>query len=304
MDGNLERALRVFRRGYIRDLSCPQMIFEDRSYAVHCAVHGGSIEAVEWLVEMMGCRIDSKDGLGRTPLEAAAVDMTAGSNRFAIFRYLMERGADASEIRQLAVAQCVITAAVLGRLPDMAASGGESTQIDAALMNASLLAEPAMRGEDAGGHQGGADGGDGGGGALIMAAGGAGGPGEPARDYPIPLYSAPDGPRQMPPPIVRHDAPYPRGHPPGAGPSAPPSYESVASLPPSGASGGGGSSGSADDDVARDSECVVCFEREINVVLVPCGHYCCCSVCADAMGNEACPVCRAPVEKVVRTYRT
>eukprot|EP00743_Colponemidia_sp_Colp-15_P008945 GILK01009761.1.p1 GENE.GILK01009761.1~~GILK01009761.1.p1 ORF type:complete len:735 (+),score=145.25 GILK01009761.1:27-2231(+) len=54
--------------------------------------------------------------------------------------------------------------------------------------------------------------------------------------------------------------------------------------------------------------CKICFERAINTVLLECGHQVACSVCADALlnssnaNNKICPVCRAPISRVVRTF--
>ncbi|CAN0149941.1 unnamed protein product, partial [Laminaria digitata] len=42
----------------------------------------------------------------------------------------------------------------------------------------------------------------------------------------------------------------------------------------------------------------VCFERKVDCTLVPCGHHCCCLVCAAQF--EQCPVCRADVEQKIR----
>ena len=47
-------------------------------------------------------------------------------------------------------------------------------------------------------------------------------------------------------------------------------------------------------------ECVVCMDGPAQVVFVPCGHACCCSLCAQRLAAEAgtlvhCPLCRATV---------
>ncbi len=66
------------------------------------------------------------------------------------------------------------------------------------------------------------------------------------------------------------------------------------------------------DDEAK--ECVVCKENEKQCLLVPCGHIALCIKCAnerlsrvgadgkDESREEACPVCRRPVERVVRAF--
>ncbi|XP_069578055.1 E3 ubiquitin-protein ligase LRSAM1 isoform X2 [Brachyistius frenatus] len=48
------------------------------------------------------------------------------------------------------------------------------------------------------------------------------------------------------------------------------------------------------------SECVVCMETGSRVIFLPCGHVCCCQVCADALQN--CPLCRAAICQRVRLY--
>jgi len=42
---------------------------------------------------------------------------------------------------------------------------------------------------------------------------------------------------------------------------------------------------------AASAECVVCFENEALVALVPCGHRKVCSGCAERC-NHKCPICR------------
>eukprot|EP01105_Mastigella_eilhardi_P016371 TRINITY_DN3738_c0_g1_i6.p2 TRINITY_DN3738_c0_g1~~TRINITY_DN3738_c0_g1_i6.p2 ORF type:complete len:142 (-),score=33.31 TRINITY_DN3738_c0_g1_i6:528-953(-) len=42
-------------------------------------------------------------------------------------------------------------------------------------------------------------------------------------------------------------------------------------------------------------ECCVCLEHQSNTIFIPCGHLCCCSVCALKL--DKCPQCRAPGAK-------
>lgn len=44
----------------------------------------------------------------------------------------------------------------------------------------------------------------------------------------------------------------------------------------------------------KDRTCVVCLEREREVVLHPCRHYCLCIECSDHL--RQCPICRRPIE--------
>lgn len=43
------------------------------------------------------------------------------------------------------------------------------------------------------------------------------------------------------------------------------------------------------------SECVVCMERTVKIIFIPCGHMCCCSECQHSL--ELCPMCRTDIER-------
>jgi len=49
--------------------------------------------------------------------------------------------------------------------------------------------------------------------------------------------------------------------------------------------------------------CKICFEKQINTVLLECGHAALCSDCAKAITGQPCPFCRRPVSRVIVTYR-
>ena len=53
-------------------------------------------------------------------------------------------------------------------------------------------------------------------------------------------------------------------------------------------------------------ECVVCLSAPSTHIFVPCGHQCCCEVCAkkvmEASTEEACPYCRSPCSFVMRVH--
>ena len=51
--------------------------------------------------------------------------------------------------------------------------------------------------------------------------------------------------------------------------------------------------------VAEENLCVVCSEREKEVILLPCKHRCLCQICADQIGLGLCPMCRAPIEQLI-----
>lgn len=55
-----------------------------------------------------------------------------------------------------------------------------------------------------------------------------------------------------------------------------------------------------------NNECTVCYEAPINTVLYMCGHMCMCYECAvkqwKTPGGGQCPICRAHIRDVIRTY--
>jgi len=83
-------------------------------------------------------------------------------------------------------------------------------------------------------------------------------------------------------------------------------------LQTQGGEGGGRAAGARDDVGAGGgaggdtvvNECVVCMDSKKSHVLVPCGHVCVCKVCAGNIvaTKQACPVCRARVEQVIKVY--
>ncbi|CAG0890281.1 unnamed protein product [Darwinula stevensoni] len=56
------------------------------------------------------------------------------------------------------------------------------------------------------------------------------------------------------------------------------------------------------------SECSVCYEKPVDSVLYMCGHMCMCYECAiqqwRGQGDGQCPICRAIIRDVIRTYRS
>ena len=60
-------------------------------------------------------------------------------------------------------------------------------------------------------------------------------------------------------------------------------------------------SGSGSQDGAQSAECVVCWSEPREALFLDCGHFACCTRCADILVN--CPVCRAPIRRVVRVYQ-
>lgn len=55
-------------------------------------------------------------------------------------------------------------------------------------------------------------------------------------------------------------------------------------------------------------DCTICFEKPIDSVLYMCGHMCMCYDCAikqwRGIGGGHCPLCRAVIRDVIRTYKS
>ncbi|CAD7972425.1 unnamed protein product [Amoebophrya sp. A25] len=54
------------------------------------------------------------------------------------------------------------------------------------------------------------------------------------------------------------------------------------------------------EDTEDPSECMICYERQRNTMLLPCRHCSTCSVCLRSLREEKCPLCRTVFEKHVR----
>ena len=50
----------------------------------------------------------------------------------------------------------------------------------------------------------------------------------------------------------------------------------------------------------QQEACVICMDRQRNVVILECGHFCCCLECAQRINN--CPVCRRSIARLVPTF--
>lgn len=55
----------------------------------------------------------------------------------------------------------------------------------------------------------------------------------------------------------------------------------------------------------NDSHCLICLDKFSDSVLYQCGHMCVCYGCGRQLmsRNSNCPVCRAPIKDIIRTYR-
>ena len=47
-------------------------------------------------------------------------------------------------------------------------------------------------------------------------------------------------------------------------------------------------------------QCKICMDNNLEVVFIPCGHFVCCSSCAQSLVE--CPCCRQVISSVMKTY--
>jgi hypothetical protein len=57
-----------------------------------------------------------------------------------------------------------------------------------------------------------------------------------------------------------------------------------------------------DKDTANNKKmCAICFDREVDIVMVPCGHTCC-SGCSNYNQANKCMTCRSVIQKRVKMF--
>ena len=56
-------------------------------------------------------------------------------------------------------------------------------------------------------------------------------------------------------------------------------------------------------DTGGEDTCKICFTRPIDCVLVPCGHFFACMICAERLDDLPCPICKQGVAFAQKTYR-
>ena len=73
----------------------------------------------------------------------------------------------------------------------------------------------------------------------------------------------------------------------------------------------GGSAASVEPRAAHSrpvpaGKCIICLDKDTDTVLYQCGHMCLCYTCGEQLKQREahCPMCRAPVKDIIRTYRT
>jgi len=53
-------------------------------------------------------------------------------------------------------------------------------------------------------------------------------------------------------------------------------------------------------NIPESEQCIICYDRRIDVCLLECGHLACCSKCSKNLAE--CPICRRGISRVVQIY--
>ncbi|XP_062616598.1 baculoviral IAP repeat-containing protein 7-B-like [Saccostrea cucullata] len=53
-------------------------------------------------------------------------------------------------------------------------------------------------------------------------------------------------------------------------------------------------------DVQARGKCHICLDEELQIVFLPCGHLCCCALCAPSF--HFCPICRGEIQQSKRIF--
>merc|ERR1719334_1425455 len=53
-------------------------------------------------------------------------------------------------------------------------------------------------------------------------------------------------------------------------------------------------------ELRHQASCKICMENEVGVVFLPCSHLIACPTCATSFEN--CPLCRRPIQQLLRTF--
>jgi hypothetical protein len=62
------------------------------------------------------------------------------------------------------------------------------------------------------------------------------------------------------------------------------------------------SDGKKEEKDSEENLCKICFESQIDSVIIPCGHYAICNGCTK--GLNSCPICRNPIAQIVKTFKS
>ncbi|CAF1170785.1 unnamed protein product [Didymodactylos carnosus] len=59
---------------------------------------------------------------------------------------------------------------------------------------------------------------------------------------------------------------------------------------------------STNSDSSGNNKCVICFDADIDCVVLECGHMLCCLNCSKSF--QQCPICRQQVQRVKKIYKS
>jgi hypothetical protein len=55
-------------------------------------------------------------------------------------------------------------------------------------------------------------------------------------------------------------------------------------------------------ETSIEHACKICFDAEVDVILLPCAHLCICNQCAPCL--TVCPICRTRIVEAKRVFRS
>jgi len=61
---------------------------------------------------------------------------------------------------------------------------------------------------------------------------------------------------------------------------------------------------SISDDDKETNQCVICYDKEVSILVRPCNHLCCCESCKNLLeqnGTKTCPYCGLPAQMFEKT---
>jgi hypothetical protein len=55
-----------------------------------------------------------------------------------------------------------------------------------------------------------------------------------------------------------------------------------------------------EDGQSKEPKCKICFDHELRLVFLPCGHFCTCLVCGTQV--MTCPICQSDIKSIIKAY--
>lgn len=63
--------------------------------------------------------------------------------------------------------------------------------------------------------------------------------------------------------------------------------------------------GISENEVSYDRVCMICMEKEVSVLFLPCAHHVLCAKCNNNCSNELevrCPCCKVPIDERIHIH--